>query len=287
MPHKAMFFNKTGDSRVQCFLCPHHCVIKLEGWGICSARKNIDGELYSMNYGRIASFSLDPIEKKPLYRFMPGSMILSAGTFGCNLKCSFCQNWKISSDVPETYEVTSGEIVRKALELRERGNIGIAYTYNEPSIWYEFVLETAIEAQKNGLYNVLVTNGFIEKEPLMEILPYTDAMNIDLKAFADGFYKKVCGGTLEAVKRTIEIAAKGCHLEVTTLVIPGLNDSSEEIDKLSGWLASVSEDITLHLSRFFPNHKMTDRPATPLDTMHSAQDSALRHLKHVYLGNVH
>jgi len=282
----ARYFNKIEGSKVHCCLCPHNCVISLGALGVCRARKNINGELYSLNYGKIAAAALDPIEKKPLNRFKPGSMILSVGTFGCNLKCSFCQNWSIAHRDPDTQDVTSGILVEKAVELKKNGNIGIAYTYNEPSIWYEFVYDTAKLAKDRGLANVLVTNGFIEREPLEDILPYIDAMNIDVKAFKQSFYKDICKATISNVKQTVEIAAGKCHVEVTTLVIPGLNDDIEEIDELSKWLASISPEIPLHLSRYFPNYNMTDRPPTPVETLKRAAEKAAEYLKYVYLGNV-
>jgi pyruvate formate lyase activating enzyme len=287
MEHKlAQYFEKIEESKVHCFLCPHHCVIKPGKVGACRARKNMEGDLYSLNYGRVASISMDPIEKKPLYRFEPGSQILSAGTFGCNLKCSFCQNWSIAHKDARTVEITSEELVDKAGGLKDEGNIGIAYTYNEPSIWYEFVLDTAKLAHHKGMKNVMVTNGFIEEEPLRELLPHIDAMNIDVKGYTTAFYKDICKGVLEDVKRTVEIAARQCHIEVTTLVIPGLNDAVEEIDALSRWLAGISEEIPLHLSRFFPNYEMQDIPPTPRETLTKARDAAMKHLKFVYLGNV-
>lgn len=282
----AMFFKEIENGKVNCCLCPHNCVISPGGLGICRARKNICGKLYSINYGKIASIALDPIEKKPLYRFNPGSFILSVGTFGCNLKCSFCQNWSIAHENPDTVDVEPRDIVDKALELRDRGNIGIAYTYNEPSIWYEFVYETSKIAKDKGLSNVLVTNGFISKEPLAELLPFVDAMNIDVKAYTTKFYRDICKGRLENVKETVEYSAGKCHVEVTTLVIPDLNDSEDEIGDMASWLASISPDIPLHLSRFFPNYLMKDRPVTPVETLRKLKEKAEQHLKYVYIGNV-
>lgn len=286
MSRTAMFYEKLEHSKVHCFLCPHNCVIKPGQWGACRARKNTDGELHSMNYGKITSIALDTIEKKPLNRFHPRSLILSAGTFGCNLKCSFCQNWTIAHEHSPTADITPEQLAEKAKEAENVGNIGIAYTYNEPSIWYEFVYDTSRYAKQLGLYNVLVTNGFISREPLLEILPYTDAMNIDVKGFANRFYEDICKADLRNVKQTVELAAKSCHVELTTLVIPGHNDSLDEIDKLSEWIASISPEIPLHLSRFFPNYKMKNVPATPVETLIRARDYARRHLKYVYLGNV-
>lgn len=282
----AMFFKRIEDSKVHCYLCPHNCVIKPGEMGACRARKNIEGNLYSLNYGRIAAVSLDPIEKKPLYRFHPGSMILSAGTFGCNMKCSFCQNWSIAHHVPETIDISPQELVEKALRMKKHGNIGIAYTYNEPSIWYEFVYDASRLAKKEGLYNVMVTNGFISSEPLEKLLSSIDAMNVDVKAFTASFYKNICKASLDDVRKTVEIAARKCHVEVTTLVIPGLNDAIEEIAELSEWLASISPEIPLHQSRFFPNYRMQDKPQTPIDTLKKARERALKNLKFVYLGNV-
>jgi len=285
----ALYYKTIENSKVQCHLCPHNCIIKPDGVGVCRARRNINGELYSLNYGKVTSIALDPIEKKPLYRFHPGSMILSAGTFGCNLKCFFCQNWSIAHDNKAgsyAIDVKPGELVNKAMETRNRGNIGIAYTYNEPSIWFEYVYDTARLAKKEGLVNVLVTNGYISIEPLMDLLPFIDAVNIDVKAFTASFYSKICGAVIENVKETVEICSKNCHVEITTLVIPGLNDSLEEIEELSKWLSSISPEIPLHLSRFFPNYRMTDKPPTPVETLKKARDKALKWLKFVYLGNV-
>jgi len=286
----ALYYNKIGDSKVQCYLCPHNCVIKAENTGACRARANIEGELYSLNYGKITSIALDPIEKKPLKRFHSGSMILSVGTFGCNLKCSFCQNWTIAhescDESSDIFDVAPQRLIEKALEFVPSGNIGIAYTYNEPSIWYEFVYDTAKLAREKGLVNVLVTNGFISREPLEQLLPYVDAMNIDVKAFTSSFYNNICRAALEDVKRTVEISAARCHVEVTNLIIPGLNDSMNEIEELAKWLASVSPEIPLHLSRFFPRYKMRDIPATPEETLIKAKDIAEEYLKYVYLGNV-
>ena len=286
----ALYYNKIENSKVQCCLCPHNCIIKPGGTGVCRARANMNGELYSLNYGKITAIALDPIEKKPLKKFCPGSLILSVGTFGCNLKCSFCQNWTIAQDgydeSSDMFDVVPQKLVEKALELVPSGNIGIAYTYNEPSIWYEFVYDTAKLAREKGLRNVLVTNGFISREPLEELLPYIDAMNIDVKAYTSSFYNNICRASLDDVKRTVEISAEKCHIEVTNLVIPGLNDSMEEIEELAKWLASVSPKIPLHLSRFFPRYKMEDVSPTPRETLMKAKDIAEKYLKFIYLGNI-
>lgn len=286
VPREASYWVGNEDGSIICMLCPHNCRIGEGSTGVCRTRRNIHGKLHSLNYGLISSIALDPIEKKPLYHFHPGSKILSVGTFGCNFKCSFCQNWTIAQAEPETMSVSPQELVYKALELREQGNIGIAFTYNEPSVWFEFILDTARHAKEAQLKNVMVTNGFISKDPLMELLDYIDAMNIDVKGFTDDFYKKVCKGSLEDVRRTVETAVEKCHVEITTLLVPGLNDSIEEIGQLARWLASLNKDIPLHLTRYFPNFEMMDRPPTPRETLEKARLEAIKYLNHVHLGNV-
>jgi pyruvate formate lyase activating enzyme len=283
---EALYWESLDDNRVACALCPHGCRILEGAAGICRVRRNVGGKLYSVNYAQVSSISMDPIKKKPLYNFYPESKILSVGTFGCNLRCSFCQNWTIAHADPKTMHMSSEELVKEALSLKADGNIGIAFTYNEPSIWYEFIFETVKISKEVGLKNVLVTNGFINNEPLNELLPYIDAMNIDVKGFTDKFYSKICKGTLEDVKKTVETSAKKCHVEVTTLIIPDLNDSVEEIDKLASWLASIDNQIPLHLTRYFPNYEMRNKPPTPIDTLEKLKSQADKYLKYVYLGNV-
>lgn len=297
--HPAMYYEKLDNAMVRCRLCPHCCVIRPGHAGICGVRRNDSGALIAESYGQITSLALDPIEKKPLARFHPGSFILSAGSCGCNFRCRFCQNHTISlSSVmdndqasfhgrrPDSVYVSPDVLVDKALEFVPEGNIGIAYTYNEPLIGYEYVYDCSRLAHEKGLKNVVVTNGYISHEPLQELLPFIDAFNIDLKSFRDAFYRKVCGGLSEPVKETIAAAAASCHVEVTTLIIPGLNDSDEEMEALAAWLASVSPDIPLHLSRFFPRYKMLDRPPTPPEKIYSLVDIAREHLKYVYTGNL-
>lgn len=286
MAREAMFYKRSGDGKVDCMLCPHNCRILPGQTGVCRARKNTDGKLYTLNYGKVTSAALDPIEKKPLKKYRPGSYILSAGTFGCNLRCPFCQNWTIAHEEPGTVDMTPAGLVQKAQELKGRGNIGIAYTYNEPFIWYEFVCETCREARQKDLVNVLVTNGFVSMEPLKQLMPYIDAMNIDVKAFTPGFYRNVCKASLENVMETVEYAAQHCHVEVTTLIIPGLNDSDSDMDRQAQWLSSISPEITLHLSRYFPNYNMTDRPPTAPDTLKRLKEIAQKRLRHVFLGNI-
>lgn len=280
---EAMYYNKLDKNNVRCFLCPHHCNIAEGHSGACRVRKNVEGALYSLNYNRISALALDPIEKKPLYHFYPGTYILSAGTVGCNLKCSFCQNWHIAQEESETEHITAEKLTSIASQYKD--NIGIAYTYNEPSIWFEFVYESAKLAKERGLKNVLVTNGFIGEEPLRDLLPFIDAMNIDVKGFTERYYKDVCKGLLQPVKRTVEIAAEKCHVEITTLVVTDLNDSIEEIGELTKWLASIEKNIPLHLSRYFPNYKLSNNP-TPESILMAAREEAEKHLNYVYVGNI-
>ena len=288
MIKEAMFYHKLGNKGVHCFLCPHNCKIPNGGRGFCGVRKNSDGILYTLNYGEISSIAVDPIEKKPLYRFHPGSYILSVGSIGCNLKCPFCQNHTIAQVKPEevnTQYADSEAVVAKAVSLLSQGNIGIAYTYNEPSIWYESVYETAKLAKDRGLLNVMVTNGYLSREPLEQLLPNIDAMNIDLKAFNPEFYRELLKGGLEEVQASIQLAAANCHVEVTALIIPGRNDSEEEMEQMAAWLSALSPEIPLHLSRYFPRYEMTGE-ATPIDTLNRLKQIAERHLKYVFLGNV-
>lgn len=270
-----------------CSICPHHCRLEEGRLGLCRARIGKEGKVVCENYGRLTAIALDPIEKKPLYHFHPGSRILSVGSYGCNLNCPFCQNCDISmvggKDI-ETARLTGQELVDKALALKERGNIGIAYTYNEPLIGYEFVMDCARLARAQGLKNVVVTNGYICEEPLLALLPLIDAFNIDLKGFTQEYYRKL-RGDLDTVKRTIEIAAGRAHVEVTTLIVPGENDSEEEIDSLSAWLAGISPDIPLHITRFFPRWRMTDKEATPIRHVYRLAEVARKNLQYVYEGN--
>ncbi len=274
-------------SKLVCDICPHHCALDDQQTGFCRARSNINGKISASNYGLITSLALDPIEKKPLYHFHPGSLILSVGSFGCNFRCPFCQNYQISmpdSKQTQTSHITPQRLVNMAVSLKSKGNIGIAYTYNEPLIGYEFVLDCAKTAKQNDLINVLVTNGYICKEPLEKLLPYIDALNIDLKAFNEEFYNRI-KGDLDTVKQSIRLSAQNCHVEVTTLIIPGENDSDKEIRDLSRWLSSVCPDIPLHLTRFFPQYQMTDRGATDIGKINALADVAREFLEHVYIGN--
>lgn len=281
---EAQFYKTLDSTTLQCFLCPHLCRIKEGLCGFCGVRTNKGGKLYTVNYGRVSSIALDPIEKKPLYHYHPRELILSAGTVGCNLACLFCQNWNISKQVEAPTEAfTSQELINKAKEL---GSFGIAYTYNEPFIWYEFVYETAELAKREGLENVLVTNGYVLPSPLKELLPFIDAMNIDLKSIRDEFYKKVCSGTVAPVLETIKASVKSCHVELTNLIIPTLNDSEKDLIDLVDWVyENVGDSVPLHFSRYFPCYKMT-LPPTPIETLKKAEEIAKKKLKYVHLGNV-
>lgn len=280
---EALFWVSAAGKMVKCLLCPHGCLIPQGRAGICGQRANIDGKLYSLNFRKCSSANVDPIEKKPLYHFYPGRMILSVGTVGCNLKCEFCQNWRISQTQAPTVLVDTDELIKKA---RETGSVGIAFTYNEPFIWYEFVLEGAVAFREAGMKVVLVTNGFVNPEPLAMLLPHVDAMNIDLKGFDNVFYTTICKGELAPVLATIQaVAAFGCHIEITNLVIPSKNDSREHIKTLVSWLASVNPAIPIHFSRYHPDYKF-NVPETRKPFLRKARTIALRKLDYAYVGNV-
>ena len=281
--HEALYYKTDETDEVRCLLCPHVCEIYPSRFGKCGVRSNKSGKLFSLNYARVSSISMDPIEKKPLYHYYPGEQILSIGTIGCNFKCPFCQNWSISQGGATTRGMTVESIVNLAVD---NGSFGIAYTYNEPFIWYEFVLETAKLARERGLKNVLVTNGYINHDPLKEMLPYIDAMNIDLKSFDDDFYRTICGGRLDPVLNTItESFHAGCHIELTNLIITDLNDNMDMIENMVGWVSELSRDIPFHFSRYFPNYHLENQ-ATDINKIHNARKIALNHLNYVYTGNI-
>ena len=269
-------------SSARCVICPHNCHIPENGTGFCGVRENKNGHAVYTAYGKVSAVALDPIEKKPLYRFRPGSKILSIGGFGCNFRCPFCQNHRISLE----YDMTNAEtlspeqVAALATQTVPDGNIGVAYTYNEPLIGYEFVYDCAKLVRDAGLNNVLVTNGYINREPLQALLPYIDAMNIDLKGL--DIYKKL-GGAPDPVKETVRLARRSCHVELTTLVIPGENE--DDIEELAGWIAGLDPDIPLHLSRFFPRYQYSDREPASRETVLRLCEVAGRYLKNVFTGH--
>jgi len=274
-----------------CNTCFRHCDIKEGCLGFCGARTCKDGKVTAANYGKITSIALDPIEKKPLRRFYPGSKILSVGSYGCNLRCPFCQNNEISwSDralrFSKEADYISPEHLRDiAISCKDDGNIGVAFTYNEPLIGWEYVKDAAVLIKEAGLKNVMVTNGTATLEVLNELKPYIDAMNIDLKGFTKHYYNEFLGGDFEMTKAFIKEAVKFCHVELTTLIIPKENDSEEEMRELSAWVAALSLDIPLHISRFFPQFHLQDRDATDVAHIYSLSEIAKENLNYVYTGN--
>ncbi|MCK9555354.1 AmmeMemoRadiSam system radical SAM enzyme [bacterium] len=281
---KKALFGKVEGGKLSCGLCPHNCLLPEGLLGFCGTRKNSGGELFTLIYGCVSSMGVDPIEKKPLYHFYPGSRILSAGTVGCNFRCSFCQNWEISQNTSFPCKfIGPEELISFAAEKK---SIGVAYTYSEPLIWYEYVLDCAKLCKSKGLKNVLVTNGYINQGPLKQLLPFIDAMNVDLKSFSDNFYRKLCKGALEPVLNTIRTASGACHMEITNLLIPGHNDSESEIEDMSRWIENnAGRGTPLHISKYFPGYRF-NAPETGAEAISAARDIALKHLDFVYAGNI-
>ncbi len=279
----AKYWRGLSDGRVACELCPQACVIPEGGHGVCLGRANRGGILRADTFGQTVSVAMDPIEKKPLYHVCPGLSVLSIACNACNLRCDFCQNWSISQMRAQTTPLPPAELVKLALESR---SFGVAYTYTEPLVWFEYLLQAGALVRESGLKNILVTNGILNEAPLRELLPLVDAMNIDLKSMRESFYRDYCHiEGAAAVKRTIRLAAEACFVEVTNLVIPGLNDSDEELRELVAFVADVNPAIPLHFSRYFPTHKMSI-PPTPVSTLVRAKEIAQERLQYVYLGNV-
>ncbi|WP_068348057.1 AmmeMemoRadiSam system radical SAM enzyme [Kosmotoga arenicorallina] len=279
----AIYFNELEDDVLQCTLCPNRCIIKPGHVGICKARKNIKGMMYSLNYGELTSIAMDPIEKKPLYHYYPGSEILSVGSWGCNLQCDFCQNWEISKQRPKIINrVVPDQLIEIA---KNRNSFGLAFTYNEPSVSFEFILDTARNAIREGIEIVLVTNGYIDEEPLNLLVQSVNAVNIDLKGWNSAFYRKI-GGEKKHVLKTIEKALQAnVHVELTTLIIPGENDSAEDMVEEARWISSLSPDVPLHITRYYPAYKY-DIPPTPIETLSKLWELARERLNYVYLGNI-
>lgn len=275
-------------SEIQCSVCFRRCRLREGQLGFCRGRKNESGKNVCENYGKLTSLALDPIEKKPLVRFYPGSVILSVGSFGCNMDCPFCQNHSISCADAQTVNwrnLSPEELAVLARELRPRGNLGVAFTYNEPMIGFEYVRDTARLVREAGMKNVIVTNGAFRTETLDEVLPYADAFNIDLKGFTEHWYQEL-GGDLETVKTFIRRAAQCAHVELTTLVVPGRNDSEREMRDMAGWIASVNRAIPLHITRFFPQRKYAGRNPTGIALLQRLAEIAKERLDTVLIGNV-
>lgn len=274
--------SRKGD-RIVCEVCPVRCTLSEGQTGVCRGRGVRDGKLIALNYGKIVSFNVDPIEKKPLYHFLPGSMIASAGPNGCNLHCKWCQNCEISQFTAPTRDISPQELATRAMI---GDSVGLAYTYAEPLIWYEMLMDTAPLVRERGGVNVLVTNGYVEEEPLDKLLPWIDAANVDLKFSDPQLYKKGTGAKLEVVQRTIRrMVEAGVHVELTHLLVTGMADNEEQVARLAEWVASINKNIPLHLSRYFPRH-LAKEPETLSSFMERAYQIARANLRNVYLGNV-
>jgi pyruvate formate lyase activating enzyme len=299
MIKECVLYKKKKNEMVQCFGCAHKCLIDKGNFGTCKVRKNMEGKLMLMVYGKIASLGVDPIEKKPLYHFYPGSCAFSIGTVGCNFKCEWCQNWDITqaskvktnseASTSENHRIFGEEISPKEVvdEALKTGCRSIAYTYNEPAVFIEFVKDCAVLAQKQGLKNILVTNGYFSKESFDYIKDYIDAANIDLKSFNEDTYSKYCGADLEVVLDNIKrFHKKGIWIEITTLLIPGINDTSLELEKIAKFISSVDKNIPWHISRFFPKYKMTGKPVTHIEDLERAYKIGKKYLNDVHIGNV-
>ena len=279
---EAAYYRKLDDNRVECALCPHRCIIADGKTGVCRVRSNQGGMLSADSYGNAVSLAIDPVEKKPLYHFHPGKSILSTGPNGCNFRCGFCQNSGISQETVPVITIPPEELARIA---SGEGSIGVAYTYTEPFVWFEYIRDAGALVHERGLVNVLVTNGYVNEEPLRELLPVVDALNVDVKSMRPEFYSSVCGGKIESVLKTVEIASRSCHVEITNLIIPGYNDTDEDFDLLIDWISGVNPAIPLHFSRYFPRYRFT-APQTPRETIFRAYGKAKEKLRYVYMGNV-
>ncbi len=287
---EAKFYERQDKNAVKCRLCSHRCQIEEGNRGICGVRENKKGALYSLVYGRIVSRGIDPIEKKPLFHFQPGSMSYSIATVGCNFKCENCQNWEISQSPKPNKPIMGGNITPKEIvsAAMRSGSSSIAYTYSEPVIFMEYAYDTAEIAVKNGLKNVFVTNGYATEEAINDIAPFLHAANIDLKSMNDEFYKKNCGARLKPVLDSIKLHKKlGIWIEITTLIIPRLNDSVEELRNIAEFISSIGEEIPWHISRFYPAYMLIGHPPTPIETLRKAREIGVDSgLRYVYLGNV-
>ncbi len=289
MIKEGILFDVLPGNKVKCNICSHRCTIAEGKVGICGTRKNIGGKIYSIIYNTVSSEAVDPVEKKPLYHFLPGTLSYSLGTIGCNFRCLHCQNWNISQVALEeayTKEITPEEAIKRAVAA---GCRSISWTYNEPAIWHEYTFDSAVLAKKAGLKTIYVTNGYITAEALRRMAPYLDAYRVDIKSFSEEFYRKVCGARLAPVLESIKLAKElGIHIETITLLIPSKNDSKEEVTGIVKWVHdNLGEDTPMHFTRFYPMHKMDDVPPTPVETLEMAYDIARKEgMKFVYTGNV-
>jgi len=288
--HEAMFYEPLEDGKVICQLCPHYCRIGGGKRGICGVRENREGKLYSLVYGKVVSSAIDPIEKKPLYHFYPGSDAFSLATVGCNLRCLNCQNYSISQLPRERGEIEGKDYTPESIvsQAKRSGCKSIAYTYTEPTIFFEFAYDTSRLARRELIKNIFVTNGYMNKDVLLKISSYLDAANVDLKSLSEDFYRKNCGGKLTPVLETLKLMKKiGIWLEITTLIIPTLNDSAEELKRIAEFIVNLGPDTPWHLSRFYPTYKLNDLPFTSTETLHLARQIGLEAgLRYVYTGNV-
>ena len=291
MKKEAMFYEQLNESKVHCFLCAHECHVPIGEFGLCGVRQNIDGTLYTLVYGEVIASHVDPIEKKPLYHFFPGTISYSIATLGCNFKCGFCQNWQISQNTKKGAPVLEGRKISPETIVQDALNQGcksISFTYTEPTIFFEYAYDTARLARDAGLYNIFVTNGYMTHQSLEVIRPFLDAVNVDLKSFQDDFYRKNCRARLEPVLETIrEIKKSGIWMEITTLLIPNQNDSEEELTQISEFICSIDPGIPWHISRFHPDYQFSNYTPTSIDALRLAYNIGKQcGLKHVYLGNV-
>ena len=290
MEKEALYYrhHSVENGTLECLLCPHACIIPKGAHGKCHVRANIDGQKLAVeNYAQISSMAIDPVEKKPLYHFYPGSKVFSIGTWGCNLSCQFCQNWQLSFEHPACKMLDPQSMLRMVLACKENDSAcrSIAYTYSEPTVWYEYLIDTAPTMQAAGIKTILVSNGYINKEPLLGLTRCVDAANIDVKGFKNDYYRKTCGGSLLPVLKTVEtLHDAGCHVEITMLLIPGLNDDNASITAFAGWAARIDSEIPVHFTRYFPCYNMSI-PATPVQTLLNARCIAKEKLCNVYVGN--
>ena len=286
---EALFYEKLEGGRVRCHICPRECVVSPGQRGYCRVRENNEGKYYTIVHGRVCAYHVDPIEKKPLYHFLPGTTAFSIATVGCNLACKFCQNWEISQELPERVSATNMPPEKVAAAAQKYSSPTIAYTYTDPNVYYEFVLDCARAGHEEGLRSVVISAGYLNRKPLINLIPNLDGIKIDLKSFRDDFYRDVCGVRLDPVLKTIStIREKGLWLEIVNLMIPTLNDSDKDVDRMCKWIVeNLGDDVPVHFTRFYPKYKLKNLPATPVSTVERAREIAMsRGVKFAYVGNV-